>query len=94
MQTVYLWLIPLPVVLLVFVGLLELRQHRRDRRRGTPLSGTFTNELTAMFYGTKRVELDHRQSMSLMAEQEAQGAPPGDRIDLDSGSVILPPRRA
>ena len=41
------------------------------------------SEYTALFYGTKRRELDQRDSWSMMRDEQAQGAPP---IDLDSGT--------
>ncbi|MGW0522307.1 DUF6191 domain-containing protein [Crossiella sp. NPDC003009] len=86
-----LWTVPGFVLLMVAVGVYELLRHRRDRRRGTPLTGTYVNELTATFYGTKRTELEHRQSMSMMAEDQAQGAPPPLGIDLDRGTATLRP---
>ena len=81
--------LPGGVLLLVALGAYESRKRRK--RPGTPLSATYVNELTAMFYGTKRVELEHRQSMSLMREEDAQGAPPRVGVDLDRGVVVLRP---
>jgi hypothetical protein len=83
--------IPGFVVLLVTVGIYELRTQHRRRRPGTPLTATYINEFTAMFYGTKRMELDHRDSMSMMREEDAQGAPPLG-VDLERGTVALPPK--
>jgi hypothetical protein len=40
-----------------------------------------------MLYGTKRFELDHRDSMSKMREEDAQGAPPD--VDLENGVIRL-----
>jgi uncharacterized protein DUF6191 len=42
-------------------------------------------------HGTKRIELDHRDSQSMMREQDAQGAPPWLSVDLDGGVVRLRP---
>ncbi|WP_222718873.1 DUF6191 domain-containing protein [Actinokineospora xionganensis] len=78
------WVIPIPVLLLVAYGVYELRTKKR-----APVSATYVNEFTAIFYGTKRMELDHRDSMSLMREDDAQGAPPGLGVDLDRGVVVL-----
>ncbi|MGO1051929.1 DUF6191 domain-containing protein [Crossiella sp. CA198] len=86
-----LWTIPGGVLLMVAVGVYELIRHRRRRRGGTPITATYVNELTAMFYGTKRDELDHRQSMSMMREDQVQGAPPPLGIDLDRGTAVLRP---
>ena len=79
------------VLLLVAVGTYELLRQKRRKRPGTPLSATYVDEVTAMFYGTKRMELDHRDSWSMMREEDAQGAPPRARVDLDRGIVVLRP---
>ncbi len=83
--------IPGAVLLLVGVACYESMPRRKLKRPGTPISATYVNELTAMFYGTKRMELDHRDSMSMMRDEEAQGAPPGLGVDLDSGTATLRP---
>jgi hypothetical protein len=83
--------IPGGVLLLMAVAAFELAPRKRRKRSGTPLSATYTNEITALFYGTKRMELDHRDSQSLMAEEDAQGAPPRMGVDLDRGTVVLRP---
>jgi hypothetical protein len=80
--------IPAVPIALVAVGAWELRRHRQGKQRGTPLSATYINEFTAIFYGTKRMELDHRESMSMMREEDAQAAPPGFDGDLDNGIVV------
>ncbi|HEX5405156.1 MAG TPA: DUF6191 domain-containing protein [Pseudonocardiaceae bacterium] len=77
--------IPGGVLLLVAVGMYE-----KHRRRGTGLAATYINEVTAMFYGTKRMELDHRNSIEMMRDEDAEGAPPL-RVDLDQGVVFLRP---
>ncbi|MEV0697270.1 DUF6191 domain-containing protein [Saccharopolyspora sp. NPDC050389] len=88
-EAALLWTIPGSVLLVVAVGGYELLQKRRRKRAGTPLSGAYVDEVTAFLYGTKRMELDHRDSMSMMRDEEAQGAPPGQDVDLDRGIVIL-----
>jgi hypothetical protein len=92
-ETVLSWSIPGGVLLVVAVGAYELLQQKRRKRTGTPLSATYINEFTAMFYGSKRMELDHRASMSMMREEDAEGAPPGFTTDLDRGIVVLRPDR-
>jgi uncharacterized protein DUF6191 len=82
--------IPGVPLLLVAVGVYELRREKRGTGQGTPLSATYINEFTAMFYGSKRVELDNRASMSMMREEDAEGAPPFG-VDLDRGVVVLRP---
>ncbi|MEV5835805.1 DUF6191 domain-containing protein [Nocardia sp. NPDC052112] len=82
------WTIPGWVLLLMAVALYEALTRKRRKRR-TPVSGTFTDEFTAMFYGTKRMELDHRDSVSMLRDEEAQGAPPQVGVDLDRQAVVL-----
>jgi hypothetical protein len=90
-ETVLTWGVPGGTLLLVAGGMYEMRRQQRRKRTGTPVSATYVNEFTAMFYGTKRVELDHRDSMSMMREQDAEGAPPRMGVDLDRGIVVLRP---
>jgi hypothetical protein len=71
------------------VGAYESRARKRRKRPGAELSATYVNEFTAVFYGMKRRELDHRDSMSMMREEDAQGSPPGLGVDLDRGVVVL-----
>jgi hypothetical protein len=90
-KTVLSFSIPGAVLLLVAVWAYESLMQRRGRRRGTPLSTTYVNEVTAIFHGTKRIELDHRASTSLLREEDPQGAPPGFRVDLDRGIAVVRP---
>lgn len=85
--------IPASVLVLVTVGAIEVMLRRKGRRRGASLSSTYIDEVTAMFYGTKRTELEHRESQSMMRDEQAEGAPPFG-VDLDRGTVVLPPRGA
>jgi hypothetical protein len=39
--------------------------------------------------GSKRVELEQRQMESMLRDDETDGAPPGDRVDLDRGVVFI-----
>lgn len=88
-ETVLAWSVPGGTLLMVAVGVFELWRQRRRDKAGTPLTATYINEFTAMFYGTKRMELDHRASMSMMREEESQGGPPPLGVDLDRGTVVL-----
>jgi hypothetical protein len=89
-EAVLAWSIPAGTLSVLFVGVYELVRQRRRKRVGTPLlSATYVNELGAVFDGTKRMQLDHRDSMSMMREEDAQGGPPG--VDLDAGVVVLRP---
>lgn len=82
--------IPGSVVLLMVVGIYESRRRKRRPHQRPELAATYVNEFTAIWYGSKRMELDHRDSMSMMREEDAQGAPPNG-VDLDRGVVIVPP---
>ncbi|MFI0349227.1 DUF6191 domain-containing protein [Actinomadura sp. 9N407] len=64
------------------------------QRSGTPVSATGFDEFTAIFQGSKRGELDHRQERLMLAEDGGDGAPP-NRVDLDQGiAFITKPGRA
>lgn len=81
----------LPIVALIWLGWLIVR-HRSGKRTNRSFSEITVNEYTALFYGTKRRELDHRDSWSMMREDDAQGAPPGGpAIDLDGGTMTINP---
>jgi hypothetical protein len=90
-ETALTWSIPGGMLLVVAVAVFELIRDKLRRRTGARLSATYVDEVTAMFYGTKRMELDHRNSTSVMREEDAQGAPPPHRVDLDRGIVVMRP---
>ena len=83
------WSIPGGTLAVVAAGVFEMWRQRRRRRTGAPVTSTYVNEVTAMFYGSKRMELDHRDSMSRMREEAPDGSPPRAAIDLDSGVAVL-----
>jgi hypothetical protein len=89
-ERVLTWGIPISVLVVVAVGCYELIRHRRRKRSGAPITATYLDEYMAMFYGTKRRELEHRDSMSMMRDEEAQGDKPGFGVDLDGGVARLP----
>lgn len=91
MNTILAFAIPGGVVLMVATGVFELVRRRRRHRSGAPITATYIDEYTAMFYGTKRIELDHRDSMSMVRDEEAEAAPPTMGVDLDRGVVVLRP---
>lgn len=81
----------LPIVALIWLAWLIVR-HKSGKRTKRSFSEITVNEYTALFYGTKRQELDHRDSWSMMRDDEAQGAPPdGPLIDLDGGTMTVRP---
>jgi hypothetical protein len=83
--------VPGGVLAILALATYELHPKRRERRGGTPLSATTIDEVTAFFYGSKRTELDHRDSTSILREDDAEGAPPRMGVDLDRGTVTLRP---
>ncbi|MBF6220787.1 hypothetical protein IU479_22035 [Nocardia abscessus] len=89
MASVLQWSIPGWVILLVLVAVYELTVNKRRKRRRTLVSGTFTDEFTALFYSTKRMELDHRESVSMLRDEQDQGAPPLVGVDLERRTVVL-----
>ncbi|WP_020501156.1 DUF6191 domain-containing protein [Sciscionella marina] len=89
MQTALAFAIPGGVLAVVLVGAYELLRKRRRKTGGTPVTASYFNEVTAIFYGSKRNELEHQDSVSLMREEQAEGAPPRNGMDLDQGTASL-----
>ncbi|WP_216911279.1 DUF6191 domain-containing protein [Nocardia noduli] len=87
------WMIPGWVLLLVAVAVFETLTRKRRRRR-TPVAATFTDEFTALFYPTKRMELDHRESISMLRDDHTRAAPPPVTVDLTRSIVTLEPTSA
>ena len=83
------WSIPGGTLAVVAAGVFEMWRQRRRRRSGAPVTATYVNEVTAMLYGTKRMEMDHRESMSMMRDELPDGSPPRVGLDLDRGVVLL-----
>lgn len=81
----------LPLAALFALTWLIVR-HKTGKRTKRSFTEITVNEYTALFYGTKRRELDHRDEWSMMRDDEAQGAPPdGPALDLDSGTMTFRP---
>ncbi|MFD9895383.1 DUF6191 domain-containing protein [Amycolatopsis sp. NPDC059027] len=83
--------IPASAAVLVAVGAYEMRPSNGRKRLRARLSSTYVEEVTAFLYGTKRTELDHRDSVEMTLDEDVQGAPPNTRIDLDRGVAVLRP---
>ena len=86
--------LPGGVVILLVMAAIELRPRKSGSRFKARLSATYIEETTAFLYGTKRRELEHRETMSMLVEQDADGAPPRRDVDLDAGTAVLRPRPA
>lgn len=65
-----------------------------DPDTSTRLAAAGVEELTAFWYGSKRDQLDHRAAQTMLRDEEADGAPPRDRIDLAAGRAVLVARPA
>ncbi|MGW5381905.1 DUF6191 domain-containing protein [Nocardia sp. NPDC003963] len=53
------------------------------------LAAAGVEEITAFWYGSKRDQLDHRAAQTMLRDEEADGAPPRDRIDPAAGRAVL-----
>jgi hypothetical protein len=85
---------PILVVLLFLLAVLEvwgrrfLPWHRRgDGQRVA--SVTATEEVEAILGGTKHHDLEQRQVQLMLVDDEADGAPPRTRVDLDAGKIVF-----
>jgi hypothetical protein len=83
--------LPGGVVILLVTAAIELRPRKSGSRFKARLSATYLEETTAFLYGTKRRELEHRETMSMLVEQDAQGAPPRRDVDLERGIARIRP---
>ncbi len=81
--------LPALVLLLSVLGVLELLSAKRRGRRGTAMSSTGFDILQEALYPSKKHEIEQREHESLMAEEDAEGAPPRSRIDLDKGTAHI-----
>jgi hypothetical protein len=80
-----------PIAVLLALSWLIVR-HRTRKRTKPSFTEINVNEWTALFYGTKRRELDHRDSWSMMRDEQAQATPPGGpALDLDRGTMTIHP---
>lgn len=79
------------VVLLTILGVLEIvwSKRRHPAKHGTAMASTGFDILQEALYPSKKHEIEQREHESLMAEEDAEGAPPRSRIDLDSGTAHI-----
>jgi hypothetical protein len=61
----------------------------RRKWEGTPVSAAGFEELDAFFGSGKRHEIDERNHSLMLREDEAEGAPPLMKVDLDGNRVVL-----
>lgn len=82
----------LVALLLIFVVFLERlwRWASGVKRSGRVVTAPGVEELAAAFQGSKRIELEQRQSELMLRDDETDGAPPSsNRIDLTSGRAVI-----
>ncbi|QKW33813.1 hypothetical protein HUT06_07010 [Actinomadura sp. NAK00032] len=75
------------VVLLIVVFMVERlwRWARGVHKSDRSASAAGLEELTAMFYGSKRLEQEQREIDYMLRDDEYDGAPPTNSVDLDAG---------
>lgn len=77
------------LIALTILGVLELTRAKSTHRHGTAMASTGFDILQEALYPSKRYELEQREHESLVYEEDAEGAPPRSRIDLDRGTAHL-----
>lgn len=63
------------------------------KRSGRSLSSVGYDGFTTVLHGTKRVELEHRQTESMLRDEEEAGAPPAADLYRNNTVVIRLPDR-
>ena len=81
--------LPALVLLLTVLGVLEMMSARKRGQRGSAMSSTGFDILHEALYPSKKHEIEQREHESLLAEEDAEGAPPRTRIDLDKGTAHI-----
>ena len=83
--------LPALVIALSVLAVFELAFSRRRKsgRRGAVMSSTGFDILQEALYPSKKHEIEQREHESLMVEQDAEGAPPRTRIDLERGTAHI-----
>ncbi|WP_214325209.1 DUF6191 domain-containing protein [Nonomuraea sediminis] len=81
--------------LLIFVVLLERlwKWAAGVKRSGRAVTAPGVEELAAAFQGSKRIELEQRETELMLRDDETDGAPPTTRIDLTSGRAVIQVKR-
>ena len=81
--------LPALVLLLTVLGILEMISAKRRGGGGSAMSSTGFDVLQEALYPSKKHEVEQRDHEALMAEEDAEGAPPRSRIDLDKGTATI-----
>lgn len=72
-----------------FAASRRLRLPWRKDEVGRPVSAPGIDEMHAIFYATKRHEMDQRRTSLMLRDEEADGAPPRSEVDLDAGRAVI-----
>jgi hypothetical protein len=60
------------------------------RRPAAPMAtGVGIEELDALFSATKRAEVEARASVSLLRDEQGDGAPPRIAVNLNEGRIVI-----
>jgi hypothetical protein len=94
MGVVWAMAFPMLLVLLFLLAVLEVwgRRFLPWHRRGDGCrmaSAVATEEVEAILGGTKHHDLEQRQVQLMLVDDEADGAPPRTRVDLDAGKFVV-----
>jgi hypothetical protein len=54
-----------------------------------PMSAPGIDEMQALFYASKRHEIDQRRTSLMLRDKEGDGAPPYSEVDLAGGTAII-----
>lgn len=74
----------------LLLGAYEAIRYGRNHKPRKSVYRIGDDQLTMLLTGSKRIELAHRDSFSMMRDDEDQGGPAPLGVDLDNGTVYLP----
>lgn len=81
--------LPALVLALTALGVIDLWRAKRRGSNGSAMASTGFDLLQEALYPSKKHEIEQRDHESLMAEEDADGAPPRSRIDLNAGTAHI-----
>lgn len=81
--------LPALLLALTVLGIWEILRTKRRGEGGTAMASTGFDILQEALYPSKKHEIEQREHESLMAEEDAEGAPARSRIDLSAGTAHI-----
>ena len=97
MGTLFAMTLPALVVLLCFLGVLDLLRTRRARRNGderakAQMGGVAVDVLGTVFQPGMRHKREHDEFMEIKQDDDGDAAPPRSRVDLEAGvaHIVVP----